>query len=230
MPLRAHARSRSGFAAAGVQTNTRSIGAVGQLVDVGDRLDAEHLGAASRFVAQTPAARSPMARMLCSDDEPELARVARRAGDDHALRLEQGPELLVARRGTRRDGGRSVGRRARQLDEGVDGDRRAVDDDDQRVEVDAGHVAVARRPVGRGRRATAASASRSTAGSPRNSPSSVWVARSSIMSCGVDVGDRHQAEHDVGDRLGEDAADAEHHGRAELRVADQPGDELAVAR
>ena len=41
--------------------------------------------------------------------------------------------------------------------------------------------------------------------------------------------DRRRAEHDVGDRFGEDAADPEHHGRSELRVADHAGDELAVA-
>ena len=44
---------------------------------------------------------------------------------------------------------------------------------------------------------------------------------------GVDPVDRHQPEAHVGHRLGQDAADAEHHGHAELRVVVQPGDQLA---
>ena len=46
---------------------------------------------------------------------------------------------------------------------------------------------------------------------------------------GVDARDRHQPEGHVGDGLGEHAADAEHHRHAELRVAGEPGDQLAVA-
>ena len=61
---------------------------------------------------------------------------------------------------------------------------------------------------------TATSASRSTAGSPRNAPSSAWVCELVDHLVGVDPRERHEAERDVGDRLGEDAADAEHHGRA----------------
>ena len=49
------------------------------------------------------------------------------------------------------------------------------------------------------------------------------------QSVGVDRVERHQAEHDVADRFGEHAADAEHHGQPELRVVDQTGDELTVA-
>ena len=44
---------------------------------------------------------------------------------------------------------------------------------------------------------------------------------------GVDPGDRHQPEADVGDGLGQDAAHPEHDGHAELRVVVQPGDQLA---
>ena len=46
---------------------------------------------------------------------------------------------------------------------------------------------------------------------------------------GIAVGDRREPEHDVADGLGEHAADAEHHARAELRVGNQARDELAVA-
>ena len=41
--------------------------------------------------------------------------------------------------------------------------------------------------------------------------------------------ERGRAEHHVGDRLGEDAAEAEHHRRPELRIAEEPGDQLPVA-
>ena len=44
-----------------------------------------------------------------------------------------------------------------------------------------------------------------------------------------DVVERGRAEHDVGDGLGEDAAEAEHHGRPELRIAQHAGDQLAIA-
>ena len=77
----------------------------------------------------------------------------------------------------------------------------------------------ARRPGPRGRRR----------GSPRTSPRSRWVARSSIMSRASCARDGHEPERDVRQRLGEDPADAEHHGHPELLVAVQAGDELAVA-
>ena len=40
--------------------------------------------------------------------------------------------------------------------------------------------------------------------------------------------ERSGSEHDVGDRLGEDPADAEHHRRSELAIAQHAGDQLAV--
>ena len=46
---------------------------------------------------------------------------------------------------------------------------------------------------------------------------------------GVGAVDGREPERDVGDRLGEHAADADHHARAELRVAVDADDELAVA-
>ena len=50
--------------------------------------------------------------------------------------------------------------------------------------------------------------------SPRRRPRSIGTRRNTTSA----------------DGLGEHAADAEHHGHAELRVADQPGDQLPVAR
>ena len=154
--------------------------------------------------------------MLWRRHEPELAGVGRHAGDEDAPRLEQRLER------------RRVDAPSRHLHQRVDGDRPAVDDD-QRVEVGAHD-----RRVGLGGRPTAptstsTSASRSTAGSPRNSPSSAWVARSSIISAASSrvIGTRRKATSaSASARI---AADAEHHRHAELLVVVQPGDQLAVA-
>ena len=73
----------------------------------------------------------------------------------------------------------------------------------------------------------ATSSSRLTAGSPRKGPSNALDAQF------VDHPGRHRgvdgcwAEHDVGDRFGEHAADAEHHGRSELRITNGPRNQLA---
>ena len=131
--------------------------------------------------------------------------------------------------GSNRASKRVARRRSRRhLDQRVDGDGRPSTTisglrsarHDRRVGLGRGRT---------GRRARRRARSRSTGGSPRNSPSRRWVARSSIISSASTRVDRHEAEGDVGDGLGEDAADAEHHGHAELRVAVQPGDQLAVA-
>ena len=46
---------------------------------------------------------------------------------------------------------------------------------------------------------------------------------------GVHPLERHEAEHHVGQGLGQDPSDAEHHGHAELGIPVEPGDELPVA-
>ena len=95
--------------------------AVGQVVDVGDGLDAEHL--LTLQVGAEHAAGVPAGEQVVERHEPELARVARGAGDQHAAWLEQRPELLVGRWLPSRPG-LIVGPRCRvDLDERVDGDR-----------------------------------------------------------------------------------------------------------
>src|SRR5207249_5941692 len=42
-------------------------------------------------------------------------------------------------------------------------------------------------------------------------------------------GERRRGEHDVAHRLGQDAADPQHHARAELWIAHHAGDQLAAA-
>ena len=88
---------------------------------------------------------------------------------------------------------RHAGRRARgsarcrweestlYLDERVDRDRDAVDDE-QRVEIDGDDRRVGLRRARDRPTSTSTTRSRSTAGSPRNGPSRVWAARSSIIS------------------------------------------------
>ncbi len=77
---------------------------------------------------------------------------------------------------------------------------------------------------------TSTSCARSTAASPRNG--SEQLLRGEVVDHlrGGDRVERGRSEDDVGDRLGEDAADAEHHGGPELRIADDAGDQLTVAR
>ncbi len=115
-----------------------------------------------------------------------------------------------------------------ELDEAVDGDDRTVGLDDQRVDVDARHV-------------------RSFGSQTAESDDDVdelgavdrgLAAERAEQLLGREVVDhlrrgdrvdRGRTEHDVGDRFGEDATDAEHHRRAELRIAHHSGDQLAVA-
>ena len=47
------------------------------------------------------------------------------------------------------------------------------------------------------------------------------------MRARVAARERRRGEHDVAERLGEDAAEPEHHARPELRIAHQAGDQLA---
>ena len=129
--------------------------------------------------------------------------------------------------GRRRGGGRRASPVA-ELDEGVDGDRHAVRPDDQRVDVDAEHVG-------------ALGGDAAEADEHRRQRVAVHGGLAAELAeqalggqlvdhlVGRDVVERGRAEHDVGHRLGEDAAEAEHHGRPELRVAEDAGDQLAVA-
>ena len=167
--------------------------------------------------------------MLCSATNPNLpgwldapATITPRGSNSAAnpSRARAGVAVAAARRR------RFVG--VVELDERVDGDGLAVDDD-ERVDVDRGDVGAVLARGATGRAASPRSAARSTAGSPRNGPSSFWVARSSISSSASSSRERDEPERDVAERFGEHAADAEHHARAELRIAHEPGDQLAGA-
>ena len=71
---------------------------VGQLVDAASRLDTEHRSGFEVRRRDLPAITT--GEDVVQRDETELARMGRRAGDDHAARFEEGAERLVARAGT----------------------------------------------------------------------------------------------------------------------------------
>ena len=170
-------------------------------------------------------------------DEPELAGMAGGTGDHDAARFEQGSELGVGRTGPPAGRHRRLRRvdsdadsdARRQLDQRVDGDRGAVGPHDQRVHVHAHDVGVGCRRLRQ---------------SEQDSRELVTIDRGLATELaeqplrgervdhvlGVDRRNRDRAEHDVGDRFGEDAADAQHHVHAELRIAHEAGDQLAIAR
>ncbi len=114
-----------------------------------------------------------------------------------------------------------------RLDERVDRDRLAVDDD-QRVHVDRRDLGVFGREVRKAeqRRAHGGAVDRRLAAER----SEQLLGREVVDELvGVHFREGYEAERDVAERLREDAADAEHHARAELGVAYHPRDELSRA-
>ena len=217
MPFLAQARSRSGLAG-GRRAHEHEVDrVVGQVGDVGHDLDAEHLARlAARCRRRRPGSRRPG---CCAGSRTRTCR------DGSTRRRRARPAARTAPGSARRVSWRSS---AATSTRASTGDRPAVHHD-QRVEVGADDRRVGLRGAATARASTSTSAARSTAGSPRNVAEQRWVARSSIISSASTRVDRHEAERDVGDGLGEDPADAEHHGHAELRVVVQAGDQLAVA-
>jgi hypothetical protein len=194
---------------------------VGDVVDARHGRHAEHRRALEVGRRDTPAV--PGGQDVVQRDEPELARVRRRARDDHAARLEQRPEALLARcaRRTDRGGPRRVG----DLDERVDGYGPAVHDDEG-VEVDRRDVGALLREAGQAphHRAERVAVDCGLAPERPEQPLRREVVGQAV---GVGIGERDEPERDVADRLGEHAPDAEHHARPELRVAHEAGDQLA---
>ena len=199
--------------------------AVGQLGDVGDGADAEHL-LALQVGAEHPALVAGGEEVV-QGHEAELAGVRGGAGDEHAAGLEQGAELLGGRC---RAGGRRRLRHARRRPRRARRRRPAEPSgvDDQRVDVDADDVGALGGDAAEGdeRRGEGVAVDRRLAAELVEQ-----ALRGELVDhlVGGDRVDRGRSEDDVGDRLGQDAADAEHDGRTELRVAHDPGDQLAVA-
>ena len=199
--------------------------AVGQVVEDGHGRTPS-TSAALQVGGEDLARGSRCARMLCRATKPNLPGWVDAPATTTPAGLEQGAELRVGRPvlARRLGGARSrrprPGRRRRPgaPSTTISGLRSA----DTMVGVGLGGDAD--RPS-----STSASSSRSTAGSPRNAPSRAWVRSSSIISAAStrSIGTRRNATSArASARI---AADAEHHGHAELRVAVEPGDELPVA-
>ena len=223
MPLAAHDSSRPRLAPAGVHTNARSASPAGRSSIDRARGDAEHL--LPLEVGREHATRVSTGEQVVRGDEAELAGVGGGAGDHDATRLEQGGELLGGERRARR---RGCSRRIADLDQRVDGDDAAIAPDDQRVDVDADHVGAfdrqAAEPDQRGDDRSSVERRR-----PAELTEQPLRAQRVQHLLGVERRERRRPEHDVGDRLGEHAADAEHHRRAELWITHDPRDQLARA-
>ena len=220
--------SRAGAQQVGVRAGGRADEhevprAVRKLVDSAGRFDAEHRN--SFEVRRRDPARIPGREDVVERDEAELARMGRRAGDDHAARLEEGAERRVARarahlRGYRRRGGI-------ELDQRVDRDGAAVDHD-ERVEIDrhdVGPVAGEAGETDERRRDRRAVDSRLAAERPEQ------LLRREIVEkiFGVQLRKRHEPESGVTQRLGQHSPDPQHHTRTELAIADESRDQLARA-
>ena len=163
-------------------------------------------------------------------DEPELPGMRGRAGDDDAARLEQRAEPVGVRRhvSAAGDGVCAVG--------GASSISTSASTATGRPSTTISGFTSTDATSGR------ASASADKPGQhlqrarPGRPPARRGTAPSSFLRrevvdevLRVLVGERHDPERDVAERLREHAADAEHHARPELRVAHHPGDELACS-
>ena len=206
-PLAAQARSRSGLAAAGVQTKTRSASPSGR-----SSIDAHGVArraprAPSRLVAKTLPA-------VAGGEDVVEARRSRTCPGGSTRRRRSRPAGRTAP-----GSARSVRRSASSdLDQRVDGHRLAVDDD-ERVEVGRRRSSGRPRPRPTGRAARRRPRRGRRPARPGTGRAAPACARSSIISSASTrlIGTSRKA--DVGHRLGQDPADAEHHGHAELRIA-----------
>jgi hypothetical protein len=214
----------SGLVEAGVHTNTRSSSPSGSS-STSATVRMPSTSSRLRLVACTAPCVAGREQVV-ERDEAELAGVGGRAGDHHAARLEQGEELLAA---VQRFGpGRRRCSRLAQLDQCVHRHGNTVGGDDQRVDVDARDVGTLEReptePDQRRRQVVAC-----------HRRLAAELAEQTLRRQPVDhLGGRHgiergRTEDHVGDRLGEHASHPEHHGRSELRIAHQSGDQLSVA-
>ena len=132
-PLAAHLRSRLDVRLRR-RAHEHEVGlALRQVVDVGHGVDAEHRRAFE--VGGEDVALVAGGEEVVQRDEPELAGVRRRAGDDDALRIEERAEVPL------------VAAHDAHLDQRVDGHGHAVDDD-QRIHVGARDLGMRDRGVG----------------------------------------------------------------------------------
>ncbi len=199
-----------------MHTNAKIDLAVGHLVDRAHGLDAEHRAALE--VRREDAALVAASQDVVEGDEAELPRMRARPGDDDASRVEERAELIVGealpQRSTSTSASTAIGTPVR---------------DDQRVEVDRHDRRVSARRRGQSDQHVDESLAidRGFASERSEQRLTPKVVDHLVR---VDPLDRHDAKRHVGDGLGEHAADAEHHGHAELGIAVQACDELPMPR
>ena len=215
IPRRAHAlRAAPGWRRPGCRRTTRSTGASAGRSSIDATVSiAEDRAAVA--VGRVDLALVALAQDVVQRDEAELARMARRARDDDTARVEQRAHLLDAARVAR----------PRDLDERVDRDRAAVDDD-QRVDVDRDDVGlgVGERAQAEDRRDERVAVDRGLAAERPEQRLGLQLVDHLVR---VDPFERHEPEAHVRDRLGQDPAEADHHAATELRVGVHAGDQLA---
>ena len=143
--------------------------------------------------------------------EPELAGVGRCTGDDDAARREERIESVHCRSSTRAS--TATGRPSNTM---------------------SGLTSTAATPCSVSARRESASSTLAHRGAVDGGLAAYGAEQRLAPQLvehvvGVVGGDRHEAERDVGQRLGEHPADADHHARPELRVGVHARDELARA-
>ena len=190
--------------------------AVGHLVDGTHGVDAEHRAALE--VRREDAALVSAPRGCCAGRRSRTCRDARRAGDDHASRIEERAELLrgeaTGQRSTSTSASTATGTPSTTISglRSTDCDRRVRDRGFGEPEQHVGEALAVDRRLAAER------------AEQRLTAEVVDHLAASTLSIGT-TPERH-----VRDGLGEHPADAEHDGHAELRITVEPRDELAIAR
>ena len=158
-------------------------------------------------------------------NESELAGVCGRSGHHNASRFEQCLKLLVAGPGTQHS---AIRGHRRELDQAVNGHHAPAGLDDEWVDVDARDVAAFCS------QATEAGQDLDQLGAIDRRLATEFAEQ--LLCCqvvdhleGRDRVNRCRTEHHISDRLGKNAADAEHHGGSELRIPNNAGDQLTIA-
>ena len=219
MPFLAQARSRSGLAAAGVHTKTRSISPSGRS-STSATLRTPSTSAPSRLVANTLPSY-PQARMLWRLTKPNFPGCVEAPATSTPAGLEQRPEPVGVGVGVGAGAGHQRTSTSASTATGrpstTSSGLRSADARSPRSVAAARTAPAARRPPRPGR----PPARRGTR------PSSAWSARSSIISSASTGSIGTSRKRHVGHRLGQDAAHAEHDRHAELRVVVEPRDQLA---
>ncbi len=207
-----------------MHTNTRSISPSGSSA-TSATVRMPSTSSPARLVPNTLPSY-PLASRLWSETKPNLPGWVEAPDTSTPRGSKRARNCSSVGRG--RTGARGRRRAVGQLDERVHRHRPTVGTDDQRVDVDAGDVvALGREPAEPDQQPRQAV--------PVDGRLAAERAQQPLGGELVDhlvrrhVVDGRRAEDDIGDGLGEDPTDAEHHRRPELRVAQHARDQLPVS-